>query len=577
MKNILLIMLSLSMAVSQISADTIRCAGILGNSGEQGASLVRYGGIAAAGSFNTTGASGIGVVVDRYGSIWDRAGAGFLNRYAVDGRLLATYKIPGGAGNRMVDAIALAGDTIMLRLGGGLYSLSIDAPAGTDAKDLKIAADFMSLSSKNGWVLASKGGEIFQVNAAGEKNPIADLAKGPDMGLEYGPDGKICIIREWKVFQIDPDAKDKLVKIGDATGERPQYLNGYWYGNSWHSTLRRFDKDLLPAPGVVLGGNSGSFIGHVAEQSEVVNGRGLANVRGDLYAISGMGGTIHLLEWKALEKRFDPIRRIGSISACSALALDRTGRVWYKSGNWNWNDGPDTPLHFGIPEPEKMSAITMQSSDAVLGYGMMYGSPAIMFDKMDKETRIVRMDKKPFFPNDAVAIAISEYNNKRALLLLEKQGKLTALFINSNGEFIGEAGPTQLTTATPVKEWTSLVSLDKDKILGAGDGYVVEFNRDGQTWKEQRRWNSWGEGEKEKFGNRIMLSADANRLWIADSGRNRVLCISPDKLIASFGEMDKKGDDLTHLDTPKTIIARDRRAVVFDSGNQRLVKLELGE
>jgi sugar lactone lactonase YvrE len=562
---VITILLSLMAATVQISAETIRCAGILGNSGEQGASLVR---------FNNAGASGIGIAVDRYGSIWDRAGAGFLNRYTVDGRLLATYKIPGGAGNRNIDAIAVAGDDVILRLGGGLYTIAIDAPTGSEAKDMKIAADLMSLSSRDGWVIASKGNEIFQVNTAGEKKPVAIIDKAPDMGLTYNQDGKICVIRGWKVYRISPEEKDGLAAIGDAPGERPQFLNGYWYGNAWHSTLRRFDKELMPAPGVVLGGNSGSFIGHVDEQSEVVNGRGTALIRENLYAISGIDGIMHLLEWKPLEKRFAPVRRIGAVVSCNAIGLDRTGRIWYKSGNWNWNDGPDTPLRYGIPEPELFAAV-MQSNDSILGYGLLWGNPAIMNGNFDKEVRNSRMDKQPYFPNSAIAIAISEYNKKRAMYILDKQGKLTALYINGNGEFAGEAGPTQLTTVTPVKEWTSLVYIGKDRMLGAADGYVIEFDRDGLTWKELRRWNSWGDAAKDKFGGKITISEDGGKLWISDTGRNRVLCFSTDKLLAEFGEMDKAGDDLTHLNAPKTITARGNRAVVFDSGNQRLVKLEI--
>jgi hypothetical protein len=72
-------------------------------------------------------------------------------------------------------------------------------------------------------------------------------------------------------------------------------------------------------------------------------------------------------------------------------------------------------------------------------------------------------------------------------------------------------------------------------LLSAGDGFVIEFARDGQNWKEERRWNSLG----------------------------------------SFGTADSPGDDLTHVNTPTTLAACGDRAVVYDSGNQRLVKLRL--
>ena len=42
-----------------------------------------------------------------------------------------------------------------------------------------------------------------------------------------------------------------------------------------------------------------------------------------------------------------------------------------------------------------------------------------------------------------------------------------------------------------------------------------------------------------------------------------------------FGTTDQGGDDLTHLSSPKTIAANGLRAVFHDSGNQRLIKLEI--
>src|SRR5438128_12694 len=76
-------------SASSANAETLRCFGVLGNSGEQGSTLVRFG---------EKPAAGMGVVFDRWGSLWDRAGEGVLNRYAPDGRLLASYRVaPSGS------------------------------------------------------------------------------------------------------------------------------------------------------------------------------------------------------------------------------------------------------------------------------------------------------------------------------------------------------------------------------------------------------------------------------------------------------------------------------------------------
>ena len=559
----------LGMTAASLRAEGISCDGILGNSGEQGATLVRFQGAAA---------SGMGIVCDRYGSLWDRAGAA-VNRYAADGRLLASYKLPNAPVDRNSDTIALLGDTIVVRLGGQLYALSIDAAAGAEVQPLKIAADKLSFSAHDGWLAASKGAAVFLVNAAGEKKPLVTLKKNPE-AVEIGPDGVVYVVLDWQLYRVVAGAADGIEPAGPQPGERPQFLDGYWYGSGWHSTERRFDKNLKPAPGVVLGGNSGSFIGHVDEQSEIVNGRGLARLRTDLFAMSGFGGIVHLLEWKPVEKRFLPIRRIGGLPACEAIGLDREGRVWCGSGQWDWADGPASPQRLGIQTPDKVFGLTTLDNGSLCGYGSVWGKRAMLFGTLDKELVCRIIESETALPKEAVGVAVTEIDKRRSLMVLESGGKAVAVEVNGDGSYKSDIGPVELITATPVKAWTSLAAPTKDALLAAGDGFVIEFARDGQNWKEERRWNSSGtsgQGGTDTFGPTIRLTSDAGRLWIADTARSRVLCFdqATRKLLGSFGTADSPGDDLTHVNKPTTLAACGDRAVVYDSGNQRLVKLRL--
>ncbi len=66
-----------------------------------------------------------------------------------------------------------------------------------------------------------------------------------------------------KWIRVDPEASEAECGPFTFPGDRPQWLSGNWFGHGNHGTIRRFDEQLSPAHGVVLGGASGSFIGYV--------------------------------------------------------------------------------------------------------------------------------------------------------------------------------------------------------------------------------------------------------------------------------------------------------------------------
>ncbi|MDQ3816009.1 MAG: hypothetical protein M3347_19035 [Armatimonadota bacterium] len=63
----------------------------------------------------------------------------------------------------------------------------------------------------------------------------------------------------------------------------------------------------------------------------------------------------------------------------------------------------------------------------------------------------------------------------------------------------------------------------------------------------------------------------------SDTARHRVLWLdwTTRQLLAQFGETDRASDDATHLSAPGEVAVQGTRAGVADSGNQRVMKLEL--
>ena len=554
-------------------AESLVCEGILGNSGQQGTSLVRFGSVEESmkGAIGGGTAAGMGVAYDRHGSLWDRGGRGTLNRYAFDGRLLAQYRIPSSQDR--TDQLALAGDTLVLQLGSRLYTLSIDAPAGSEAKSLNRESRALSHGSSNGKIASFAGGKLYLIDPkTGEAQEAGQVSSAE--WIDLAPDGSIYVCAGGKVRKFTSGNEATEGWPRGTPGERMQFLNGSFYGHAWHGTVRRFDAELQPDPGVVLGGASGSFIGHLDQNSELSNGRGMAHLRDDLYAISGFGGVMHLLRWDGEKRQMQIIRRLGAVPFAQALGLDRQGHVWWHYGAWKWTDGPDTPLSSGINSFETMGQAVMLDNDSIVAPGWMWGKPSVCFGGLNTEVKTLRIESKCDMVRQPAASAVYRENNRLVLLVIDESGAGNAHEIESDGKYRAEAGPAKLLSAQSIKLYTALAMKDPNTLLAAGDGQVIEFAREGRDWKEQRRWSTWA---NDRFGGQISLTADEGRLWVSDTQRHRVVVfgLSDGRMIASFGTADRAGDDLASLSLPARITARGTRAVVHDEANQRLVKLVL--
>jgi len=546
----------------------IVCDGVLANSGAAGDAVVRFGDVQSA--------RGMGVVVDRFGSLWDRAGDATLNRYAPDGRLLGQYHLPKGAGQR--DLLTRVGDLLVMQVGTKLYTLPIDARAGSEPRPLGRDSECLSFGSFDGQVASATKEAVFLVNpATGAAKEVVPL-KGVDQ-VEVGPEGAVYAMADGTIHKFVGGKEVTGEWPRKGPGERIQLLDGWWYGHGWHGTIRRFSAAMEPAPGVVLGGASGSFIGHLDQNPELSNGRGMAKVGPNLYAVSGMGGILHLLEWNESKQQMRPVRRIGAAPPAGGIGLDRDGRVWWYAGAWQWNNPPDAPMLQGVNGPDYpgIGQAVMLDGDRMVAPGYLWGKPGFYHGKLSTEVAIDRIETPCALKKGTTGSAVYEDERKLVLLVVERGGAAQGFEIDAEGRYRGELGPVALKAAGPVKEWTSLAMSDKATLLAAADGHVLEMVRDGKDWKESRRWNSWGAGEGERFGPRVWLAADAGRLWAADRERHRVLCfeLASGRLLASLGAVDKKGADLASLALPETVAACGRGAVVLDGGNQRLVKLRL--
>ena len=429
--------------------------------------------------------------------------------------------------------------------------------------------------------LISKYDPVSNLTAPMLEKPVTglrDIALLPDGGVVGQIEGKLNLFRDGKPVTQGWPRPLPFARI--------QLLDSFWYGTAWHGTIRRYNSEVEADPGVVLGGGSGSFIGHVDGNTELEFPHGLAKLRSDLFAVSGLNGVLHLLNWDQEKKQFSIVRRIGAVPICQGLGINRQGQVWFNSGHWNWNDDPASELHecSGAPDRELpgIGQVVMLPNDNFVapsvrgGQATVFGGPFSWKANYPSAKNAAKGPKSSGFLNGS---AVFLEKSVPILIAINARGEGRSYRINNLGDLVEERNPVKLEPKSPVKEWTSLALKDNDTLLGAGDGFVIEMTRAGDNWKESRRWNSWNGTPPCAFGARIYICADAGKLWVVDSACHRVLCftLADSTLRASFGVPNQPGTDLAHLNAPASIAAREMRAIVFDSANQRLMKLILAE
>lgn len=558
------------LALAQLGAAELVPDGVLGNSGGQGATLLRHG---------DGPARSLGPAVDRWGCLWDRAGKATVIRCTVDGRMLASYRIPDRE-HHYTDRCVIAGDRLVMLLRNELWSIALDAAPGSEAVPLKQQADTLAPTALRGRVLIGDAQGLAWLDpASGAREPAGPGFK--ELGdLDVAPDGTIYAIASWKVHAV---RDGKALEGGwpkASPGEKPQLVEGHWYSHAWHSTVKRHDANLAPAPGVVLGGNSGSFIGHVDENPDIINARGIRHLDDGDWAVGNHMGGISLLAWDGAKRQFAITRRIGALPRVSALAVDGQGRVSLGVGWWAWSDTPDAPMREGPGvSGGQIFQLAPLGGGRFASFGVQYGNqPRVVSGGAEQWRFSASQEQGITVAKDTAGVAAIPGKDGFTLLSVTVDGKTNAIAVDRDGRFRGKLEGAGLRAAEPApKAWTSLAIDRQGDLLAAADGHILVLKREGDSWSEQRRWRSWGDGAADSFGAAIWIHSDEGRLWVADRDRHRVLCFdqTTGKPIATFGVGDQRGDDAGHLDGPRLIAASGQRCVVHDAGNQRLVKLNL--
>ena len=550
-------------------AETVRFEGVLGNSGELD-NPVTFAPM-------RRDARSLGVVFDaERGMLYERAGHGRLNAYMLDGRQVAQYTLPDTNDHR--DMMTLCGDRLVLLLGGQLYTLPLNAPTGTAAQKIQVdieAPDTLSSSARDGQIaIRSKSGRLVLFSPAdGTVTPFGEAAVSePCQGMDWDERGAFFIVFGKTAYKLEngrlvSDALWPKRFAGDreANMERVTRLGAYWFGSAWHGTIKRFSPDFEPVPGVVLGGASGHFIGHVACNYDAELARGIRQVAPGLFAIGGMYGVVQFAEWHPEKNGLVLVRRIGALVNPGGISVDAQGRVLAGRNIWAWDDDSLAPADVSHVY-SMITPCAWLNADIAVGLAEVYGKPSIAMGRFGEETLFCNRLESFEAPEKQVGIAVyrEQPGGKGGwrLLVLGADGKAKVHEIaeehrNPWRKYVGEA---TLKTTTPVKAFSSVTMKDAETLLVAADGQVIEFSRDGTNWKESGRWS-------DGFGNALRLSVDKGRVAVADAEKNRV---------ALYTLADHRKLASIEVVTPTEVALNGAFLAVYDSAGQRIIKYKLG-
>lgn len=551
-------------------ATEIRFEGVLANSG----SLEQP---AQAGTVQNR-CVGLGVAFDApSGKLFTRIGCDRLSAYTMDGRCVGSWKLP--ASENEWDRMVLCDQTLVFLINQELYRLPLAAPEGTAVEKItcSIARPIaISASAKDGQIIvAQKEGQLYRLDPiTGKTERYGESSTSFSMidGMDWGEDGHFYVItgREAHQFIAGKETHDsrfpkRFIGTREAGATRPKRLGHYWFGSAWHGTVKRFTADFEPAPGVVLGGASGHFIGHVICNYEVDVALGFAEITSGVYALGAFNGTIQIAQWNAEEKKLQLVRRIGPLPQAVGIAVDADGKIFAHQNVWRWNDGPLVPAEFGVPAAA-LSPATLMTPETPVMLAQQWGKQGAIFGRLeDGQLRTFRSNEDLKKGRTPVGLLYTKAHpgprDKECLLSVHADGTLERFTLSGDPRNIApqSAGTAKLLFSVPGAV-TAAILKDPDTMLAAQNGQLVELIRNANDWQERAR-------APLTFKGPLRLARAGDQIVVAEveTGRITLLDASAQHILATIDAPA----------SPAIIAANGTFLVVYDARGQRLLKYRI--
>lgn len=596
-------------------AQRLEYAGVTGNSGEDGKTLIR----------TSVGRSGGGVVVDGQGRIFTGGGNRILVLDAT-GKLLWHVEMPeedwvlGGpfavGGKHLYftagPPVRYEGEMCHLHTPWSLIEPNVcrvEMAPGAQTEILVTRKDIpldptvtrpvMTLASSPrsdkvylGYTTASGGPEsysVFEVLLKGLKPVFAKpIHHG---GLAVDEEGCFYLGGDRVIQRVDSNGESTpgftpvtLPSIVDSSffvGAVMLTRNAIW-DMGLYGLLGRFTRKYEPNPGIV------SRFKH-----ELCYVAQIADAPDSAYYIKS-SDTLYVARIK--DDALQMINRFGALPRASALAISESGYIgvgndtaagmlWFDFEN-NRPSAPPVKTQF----PGPIGQVFRDDEFDVQGYGLSPSHLVFEHHPRPKEIALYGFRAEPFVEgaNLSKAIATGEWDHYAACVAAVKDfvfvidGDNHQLFRATRSEAC-QFVKVDAVPAKPEERLTSISIFAGRNLLLAANGTIHALDvRDDGSLKPMWQFSSWEDRPETRFGKELYLSTSANLMLVTDTQRHRILLFGfgekvdqPPIFKSQMGETDQAGSDRTHLSSPTLVSISGMKAVAYDSSNQRLVKIRV--
>jgi len=608
-------------------AVTLQPAGVLGNSGIAGSSLIRV-------TSEKPEDLVSGAYLDADQCLWLNAGNG-INQVSLAGALLAQYPLDPAGSRCCSHNFAVADGKLFffaflprretktyaqialfaLPLQGGKVAQVVMPLPETNSNIVGLAQEPVNGELVMAYTCTRDGKPTIAIEGI---NPmtmarrrlftlpgesVSSLASDPDghhlyLGGNFGRyvGGSVWHQYASDIVKLTLEGTELWRRVTIDPGPEPVYFTGnisyaagaLWDG-AWYGFLGRLDRDGNMAPGMI-----GNWLMQTPRPTQVLDVRRAlaATLLPPTAQVAGLDPLIiadrhphqvYFATWDTTTRRLTLTRRYGSLPNIYSLNMNADG--WVAVGMddttywWHYDDAPWAPPAAANFEGNRITQGAFRGNElCVLLAFEKKGIPTVTRPANGRGSAARFFEYSPWGRARAFAIGPQAGQpDRKVAFVTATDGTLWHTPMQPGDWRPDTAQWAKLTIAAGTLAHAGDVAVLGDgRVAVADSNAVVILTVQGDTATVATRFTTWGAPPDAHFGDILHLAADGHRLLVADTARHRVLLfdtVAFQQPLSSFGVTDTPGDDQYHLSTPGPVSLCGNRAVVADVDNQRIMKL----